>query len=272
MSMIAWPVPEPDLPAGVHPALAEAAHAAASAFRAARAEYSRLDLRAEVAMGADGTPTMRVDAVVEDAIALAANRNRVNLLSEEAGFLDHGSTVTLVVDPMDGSANAAMGVPLCSFAGVVVIDGAATEALTLWFDTGRVWWAASGTPTPYRTSGRTTLDGAAVTMLRPKDNSMSAWLGVASRAERVRVLSTTCLEAALVAEGSIDAFIDPGSDTHRIMDLAAASVMLPAAGGVLLDVHGRPLDFAPDLTHRWSGIAAATPQLADEIIETVLNA
>ncbi|MFD1051065.1 inositol monophosphatase family protein, partial [Kibdelosporangium lantanae] len=116
---------------------------------------------------------------------------------------------------MDGSANAAMGVPLCSFAGVVVIDGVATEALTLWFDTGRAWWASSGTPTGYRTSGRTTLDGAAVTMLRPKDNSMAAWLAVAARAERVRVLSTTCLECALVAEGSVDAFIDPGSDTHR---------------------------------------------------------
>lgn len=269
--MIAWPVPEPDLPSGIHPALADAARAAASAFRAARAQHSRSALGEEVAMGADGTPTMRIDALVEDAIALSASRNRVNLLSEEAGFLDHGSAVTLVVDPLDGSANAAMGVPLSCFAGAVVTDNAATEALTLWFDTGRTWWAQAGVPTPYRTTGRTTLAGSTVTMLRPKDNSFDAWLRVAGGADRIRVLATTCLEAALVADGSVDAFVDPGSDTHRIMDLAAAMVIVPAAGGVVLDVNGRPMDFDPDLTRRWSGLAAATPRLADEIIQTVLG-
>jgi myo-inositol-1(or 4)-monophosphatase len=271
MSMIAWPVPEPGLPSGVDDALADAALAAASAFRAARARFTRAELGEQVGMGADGTPTMRVDALVEEAIAVSAERDGVNLLSEEAGFLDHGSAVTLVIDPLDGSANAAMGLPLSCFAGAVVRDGVATEALTLWLDTGRVWWATRGTPTAYRTTGRATLDGAAITMLRPKDNSRDAWLRIADRADRVRVLSTTCLEAALVAEGSVDAFVDPGSDTHRIMDLAAAMVTVPAAGGVVLDVHGRPLDFDPDLTRRWSGIAAATAQLGDEIIETVLG-
>jgi myo-inositol-1(or 4)-monophosphatase len=270
MSMIAWPVPPPDLPTGVHPALAAAALASATAFRAARATWTREDLAEQVAMGADGTPTMRVDALVEEAIAQAAVDHRVNLLSEEAGFLDHGSALTLVVDPMDGSANAAMGVPLCSFAGVLVTAEKPTEALTLWFDTGRCWWAKAGVPTTYRTTGRTTLDGAAISMLRPKDNSRSAWLRVASRADRVRILATSCLESALVAEGSVDAFVDPGSDTHRIMDLAAALVTLPAAGGVLVDVHGRPFDFSPDLTRRWSGVAAATPEQADDIIQTVL--
>jgi myo-inositol-1(or 4)-monophosphatase len=271
MSMITWPVPEPGLPHGVHVALADAALAAAAAFRAARGTLTRAELAEVVGIGADGTPTMRVDAMVEDAIAESAQRNGVNLLSEEAGFLDHGGAVTLVIDPLDGSSNAAMGVPLSCFAGVVARDGVASEALTLWLDTGRVWWATAASPTPYRTTGRTTADGSSVAMLRPKDNSREAWLRVASRVDRVRVLATTCLEAALVAEGSIDAFVDPGSDTHRIVDLAAAMVTVPAAGGVVLDVRGRPLDFDPDLTRRWSGIAAATPQLGEELLATVLG-
>lgn len=78
---------------------------------------------------------MRVDRIVEDAILESIHRNRVNLLSEEAGFVDNGSAVTLVIDPVDGSANAAFGVPLSCFAGAVVEDGTATEALTTWFDT-----------------------------------------------------------------------------------------------------------------------------------------
>lgn len=270
--MITWPVPMPDLPDGVFAPLADAARAAAVAYGAARGRYARLELAEVVGMGADGTPTMRVDELVEGAILESVSRNRVNLLSEEVGFVDHGSAVTLVIDPMDGSANAAMGVPLSCFAGAVVRDGVASEALTVWLDTGRAWWALAGEPTAYRTTGRTATTGASIAMLRPKDNSMSSWLAVANRADRIRVLSTTCLEAALVAEGSIDAFVDPGSDTHRIMDLAAAMVTLPAAGGVVMDARGRPLEFDLDLSRRWSGIAAATPQLAEELAQIVTSA
>ncbi len=268
---ITWPVPEPEMPADVHPALAATARAASVAYGEARLAHTRLELREEVADGADGTPTMRVDAIVEGAIAEAAKRNGANLLSEEAGFIDNGSAETLVIDPVDGSANAAFGVPLSCLAGVVVRDGVPSEALTVWFDTGRSWWARVGEPTPYRTTGRTTLDGASVCLMRPKRGTEEAWHRVASRADRIRILCTTCLETALVAEGSVDAFIDPGSDTHRIMDLAAALVTVPAAGGVLLDLRGRPFTFDHDLTRRWSGVAAATPQLAEALIEVALG-
>lgn len=268
---INWPVPEPELPEGVHGALADAALAAATAYRHARHLHGRAELAEEVADGADGTPTMRVDALVEDAVAEAAARNNVNLLSEEAGFLDHGSAVTLVVDPVDGSANAASGIPLSCFAGVVTVDGVASEAVTVWLDTGRVWWARSGEPVPFRTSGRTALDGSSVALLRPKDGSRDAWLRIANRARRVHMLSTSCLESALVAEGSLDGFADPGSDTHRIMDLAAALVTVPAAGGVVLDARGRAFTFETDLSRRWSGVVAATPELGDELVATILD-
>ncbi|GAA2965109.1 bifunctional fructose-bisphosphatase/inositol-phosphate phosphatase [Actinokineospora diospyrosa] len=251
--------------------MADAAHAAVTAYRTARRLHTRPQLAEEVAMGADGTPTMFVDSLVEDAIAESAQSNRVNLLSEEAGFIDNGSSTTLVVDPLDGSSNAASGVPLSCFSGVLARDSIAVEAMTVWLDTGRVWWARVGQSTSYRTSGRTTLDGAAVSLLRPKRNNGDSWQRVASRAGRLRILGTTCLETALVAEGSVDAFADPGSDTLRIVDLAAALVLVPAAGGAVIDANGRPLDFDPDLTRRWSGIAAATSALADQVAEAILG-
>lgn len=269
MSRIDWPVPEPQIPSGTHPALADAARAAARAFGDARAQYDRAGLAEKVQVGADGTPTMRLDILVDTAVAEVVNRHRVNLLSEEIGVIDNASAVTLVVDPVDGTANAAAGVPLSAFAGVVAVDGIATEALTCWFDTGRCWHAVAGQPVGYRTSGRTRLDGAAVSLLRPHGEDDDAWWRVARRAARIRVLSTSCLEAALVAEGSTDAFADAGSDTHRIVDLAAAMVMVPAAGGAVLDVQGRPLEIDNDLSRRWSGVVAATPELAEELVDTL---
>ncbi|MGW4079580.1 inositol monophosphatase family protein, partial [Streptomyces asiaticus] len=201
--------------------------------------------------------------------AEVVNAHRINLLSEELGSIDNGSAVTLVTDPVDGTANAASGVPLSAFAGVIAVDGVPTEALTSWLDTGRCWHTVAGQPSAYRTNGRTELDGAAVSLLRPQPHIADAWWRVATRAARIRILSTSCLEAVLVAEGSTDAFADAGSDTHRIVDLAAAMVTVPAAGGAVIDVHGRPLEIDPDLTRRWSGVVAATPRLAEELAETI---
>ncbi|MBE9376532.1 inositol monophosphatase [Saccharopolyspora sp. HNM0983] len=268
MSMIGWSNPDPRLPSDTHPVLAEATRAAGTAFRAARTAHSRARLAETGAVGADGTAAMRLDLLVEEPVAEVAAQHGLNLLSEEIGFVDRGSATTLVVDPVDGTANAAAGVPLSAFAATLVRDRTAVESLTCWFDTGRCWSARRGERSPHRTSGRTELDGAAVDLLRPHERTADAWWRVARRAGRIRVLSTSCLEAALVAEGSVDAFLDAASDTHRIVDLAAALVALPAAGGALLDLHGRDLDFDPDLTRRWSGIAAATPQLAEQLAET----
>lgn len=266
---IGWPVPAPQLPAEAHPVLAATVRAATSALAAARVAHDRVALAEKVADGADGTPTMRIDQLVEDAITAVAARHRVNLLSEEVGFVDAGSALTLVVDPLDGSANAATGVPLSCVAGALAADGTVIEALTCWLDTGRCWHATTGGPVPYRTSGRRDLDGAAVSLLRPHERNADAWWRVTQRAGRIRILSSSCLEAALVAEGSTDAFADAGSDSHRLVDLAAAMLMVPAAGGAVLDAAGRPLELDPDLTRRWSGIVAATPALAEQLAETI---
>jgi myo-inositol-1(or 4)-monophosphatase len=37
----------------------------------------------------------------------------------------------------------------------------------------------------------------------------------------------------------------------------------------VLDVWGRPLEIDPDLTRRWSGVVAATRELAEEIVDTL---
>jgi myo-inositol-1(or 4)-monophosphatase len=267
--MITWPVPDPVLPETVDPVLGEAARAAATAFRSAREQFDREELAERTQMAAAGGAGTRLDFLVDTAIAEVVNRHRVNLLSEELGVIDHGSAFTLVVDPVDGTGNAVAGVPFCAFAAAVCRDGVLTESLTCWLDTGRCWHAIAGEPVRFRTTGRTALDGAAVSLLRPQRADTEAWWRIASRAERVRILSSSCLEAALVAEGSTDAFADVAGDRHRIVDLAPALVLVTAAGGAVIDALGRPIEMDMDLSRRWSGVVAASPALAEELAAVI---
>ncbi|GAA4283288.1 bifunctional fructose-bisphosphatase/inositol-phosphate phosphatase [Brevibacterium daeguense] len=247
-----------------HPVLAAAADAALGAYRDAIRRHTPAQLAEHVLDGADGTPSMHIDVLVEDAVIDAVTALGANVLSEERGWVDRSSALTVVIDPVDGTANAASGVPVSCFSGAVAVDGVFTHALTSWLHTDDRWWAQAGVPS-YRTSGRRAAEGAAVSLLRPHDRNWEAWSRVARAAGRIRVLGCSTMDAALVATGAIDAFADAGSDTHRLMDLAAAAVLVPAAGGVLVDAHGRPFELDLDLTRRWSGVVAATPELADEM-------
>ncbi len=248
--------------------LTAASDAALTAYRDAVAKYSREKLKSIAMEGADGTPAMFIDVLVEDAIISAATVAGANVLSEERGWVDVGSAITLVVDPVDGSANAAAGIPLACFSAAVVIDGEFTEASTTWLHTGETWWA-SRTSSVFRTSGCTSLSSAAVSMLRPHERNRDAWWRVAEKATRIRILSCSTLESVFVATGSTDAFVDAGSDTHRLMDIAAAVVQVEASGGAVIDAYDRPIEFGTDLTKRWSGIVAATPDLAAELRDAI---
>ena len=58
-------------------------------------------------IGADGTPTKYIDQLAEDvAIDIIKKSDvKVNILSEEAGFLGFGGEYTFVIDPIDGTRN-----------------------------------------------------------------------------------------------------------------------------------------------------------------------
>jgi myo-inositol-1(or 4)-monophosphatase len=254
--------------------LAAAAEAAGDALAAALASHDRAALAAEVMDGADGTPTMRVDALVEEAILDRVEAFGVNVLSEERGWIDRGSARTLVLDPVDGSANAAAGVPVACMSAALVEDGCFVEALTHWLHTGDQWWGIArgrdgGPAHAMRTTGCTALAPAAVSLLRPHERNRDAWWRVASRAARVRVHGCSTFDAALVASGAIDVFADAGSDTHRLVDLAAALVLVPAAGGAVADAYGRPIEFDTDLRRRWSGVVGASPELTNEVCAAI---
>ncbi len=252
----------------IHPVLAAALAAATGAYRSALATQPRHELARDIGLGGDGTPTTYLDELVDTAVLDAVAPFGVNVLSEEIGWVDRGSALTLVVDPLDGTANATAGVPICAFAGALALDGEFTEGLVSWLDLGRRWHARRG-DAHCTVTGRTVLAGASVSMLRPRTETLAAWTRVATQADRVRVLGSSVIEACLVADGAVDAFVDCGGEVHRLVDLAATKVIVEAAGGVLRDVHDRPIEFDIDLSRRWSGVAAASQELAEVIAAAV---
>src|SRR3972149_973204 len=66
--------------------------------------------------GADGAPSTRIDRVAEEAVLrlLDYEGTKINVLSEEAGFVDRKGDAVLVLDPIDGTHNALRGVPAYS--------------------------------------------------------------------------------------------------------------------------------------------------------------
>lgn len=252
--------------------LSDAAHTAWRAYRHAMGTMTPDERRRVIGARADGTETFLLDAVVEAPILDVLDRHAVNVISEGVGWIDRGSAVTVVLDPIDGTANAAAGVPVCAFAGAVVVDDVVQAARILWFDTGREWAAARSRVSEPTVSGRRRLDGASISVVRPHPTTLAAWTRLVGVAGRVRILGSSVLDAALVADGSIDLACDPGADVHGIVDIAAAKLVVEAAGGVVLDVHGRPFSFEPDLRLRWSGVFSASRELADHALAIIGSA
>ncbi|MDA0370264.1 MAG: inositol monophosphatase [Actinomycetota bacterium] len=257
----------PDL----HPALVAAAAAAQAAYLTAKLTKSRQELAAIIGLGGDGTPTMFLDQIVDEAVVAAVEPYKINVLSEEIGWVDRGSSVTLVIDPVDGTANAVAGVPACAFAGAIVMAGTITDAHILWLDSQRTISAhrrrdgSFDVSEPLATTGRLELAGASIAMLRPRAETRSAWNRIVEPTERLRVMGSSVIEGSLVAIGAVDAFVDAGGDVHRLVDLLPLVPFVEHAGGVVVDAFDRPLEFDIDMSKRWSGIVAATRPLAEEI-------
>ena len=81
--------------------------------KAVRAIPNEVDIGEELCMGADGTPTSQVDKIAENTVLMYIEANKVplNVLSEEIGFVDNGAKDTLILDPIDGTRNAVLGIP-----------------------------------------------------------------------------------------------------------------------------------------------------------------
>jgi fructose-1,6-bisphosphatase/inositol monophosphatase family enzyme len=184
----------------------------------------------------------------------------LGVLSEESGLHYPDRDVLVVLDPVDGSTNASRRIPWWA-TSLCAMDGAGPlAALVVNQATGTRWEAVRG-------SGARR-DGEAV---RPSrcSNLAEAFVGISGLPgghvgwRQFRALGAAALDLCAVAGGTLDAFIDWGTDAHGPWDYLGGLLVCWEAGAVVADVGDRELVARTPLSRR-TVLAAATPQLLAE--------
>lgn len=232
----------------------------------------------DIEMGADGTPTSEIDKVAENTVLDFIVRNSIplNVLSEEIGFVDYGFGETLVLDPIDGSSNAAAGVPLFAVSmgvGSGTLSGVHTAYLRN-VVTGTSYWARKGEGA--------FKDGRRICVREPDRNDlfMMIYMGksatrrsfeLAKRVGSTREFGCASLEMALVAEGQADGYLLESERFERgirVVDIAASYLILREAGGFIYDLSGKVLDMPLALSSRSNFVALGDSSLTGFVTGT----
>ena len=224
-----------------------------------------------VGLGADGTVTKFIDKIAEDVALrlIKKSKLKVNILSEEAGFVDNGGEYTFVLDPIDGTRNAYRGIPFYSVSLAVGKTSLSDVeyGLVKNIPTGDTYIAVKDQGA-YLNKSR-----FAVPEVPDKEILSSLTLGVnydkktlsLAKKDKVRSLGSASLEMCMVATGALDYYV-VGKEYIRVIDIAASTLIVREAGGVVTNILGETLDMDFNLEDRSSVVAACNMDLIKKIV------
>lgn len=225
-------------------------------------------------MGADGTPTSKIDQIAEDQVFKYVIENDLpfNILSEEYGFLDRKYDKTLILDPLDGSFNAEMNIPFYSISMAIgkkdLMDVEIGFIMNL--VTGKSYWAEKGKGAYFegrKLYPKKNHDEILSIMSIGKNSPDSIWKLI-KNSRRVRSLGCASLEMALVADGTADLFIYyfKNREILRVIDIAASTIIVREAGGEVYDLNDfSPLNMPLNLSVRKNALAVGDKEFLENI-------
>ena len=224
-----------------------------------------------IGIGADGTTTKYVDKIAEDVAIdfIKKSKTKVNILSEEAGFIDFGGEYVFVMDPIDGSRNASRGVPFYSVSlavGKTSLNDV-EYGIVKNIPTGDVFIAEKnlGTFLNNKCVGNPDIPSTDIlSSLTLGKNFDKLTISLAKR-DIVRSLGSASLEMCMVAIGALDYYV-VGKEYMRVTDIAASTLIVRESGGIVTDIHGKQLDMPINLDERTSVVAACNEELIKKII------
>ncbi len=231
-------------------------------------------------IGADGTPTERIDEVAENAAlrVLEADGRSMRIVSEELGEKIIGSRpeFTFVLDPIDGTFNAVNNIPF--FCVPIAIGSSDLSDIRYGYVknlvNGEIYTAEKGKGaflnTRYLNTGTrihaSTLSGLSQFSVISYSHRPHAEVNNHT-VRRVRVFGCAALELCYIASGIFDAFIDMRS-MLRVTDIAAGKLIVEEAGGKVTDGRGEPLSTKLDVTQRVN-VVASNGSAHDKLLELV---
>jgi myo-inositol-1(or 4)-monophosphatase len=207
-----------------------------------------------IKMGADLTPTKKIDQVAEDAVVEYLREHALCslLISEEAGKVafDNGEG-TIFLDPIDGTYNAVAGIPFYALSIAWAQDGIVRQAFVKNLASGETFTAIKGrfsycNGKPIHVSKISNLDECAMSVYGRKFDPTRV-MQIGQKIRRWRLLGASALELCYIGNGGIDGFIDIRG-TLRVTDAAAGMLVCTEAGGKVTDLNGAPLHFPNEVT------------------------
>lgn len=216
-----------------------------------------------------GHPGQYVHDVVADEIAipilLAAGLGVVSEESENQG-LDR--PVIAIVDPIDGSTNASLGIPWYATSLCAVDSEGLLASLVCNQATGNTYVAARGMGAelngePIQPSPKGEMKDS-ILVFNGLPHSYFGW-------KQYRSLGSAALDLCSVADGTFDGFADFSSGL-ALWDYAGAALICSESGVVISETNGAKLDFENLLKSPSSRIrllAAGTQTLHENLIDSV---
>jgi len=224
-----------------------------------------------VGIGADGSPTSYIDQVAEDVALriLEKSEVKVNLLSEEKGFVDFGGTYVFVLDPVDGTRNAYRGIPFYSVSLAIGTSKISDieYGIVKNIPTGDVFTAEKHQGA-FLNNARVRVCEMPFTEMLSSISLGKVYTpraGVLSKKGNVRSYGSASLEMCLVAISALDYYF-VGRDILRVVDIAAATLIVREAGGFVKTITGDDLDMEFDLIGRTSVLAGCSETLLKDLL------
>jgi myo-inositol-1(or 4)-monophosphatase len=235
---------------------------------AARAVRSALDGLDDWRPAGTRPGQYRLDLVADAAALDVLHTAGLRVLSEESGVTGPagvpegaGQGILVVLDPVDGSTNASLGIPWFA-TSLCVLDGDGPRAAL-------VVNQASGVHYEAVRGGGARRDGRLIAPSGCRKLS-EAVVGISGLPERhpgwaqFRALGSAALDHCAVAEGALDGYLPVGGSSLYAWDYLGGMLVCTEAGAVVGELHGNEL-VARDDSRRWPA-AAATPELLEGLL------
>lgn len=226
-------------------------------------------------IGADGTPTEKIDEVAENAAlsVLEADGRSILFISEELGEKKIGGKpeFTFILDPIDGTFNAINNIPF--FCVPAAIGNSDLSDICYGYVrnliNGDIYTAEKGKGAflnnrKIHVSGLSELSKLSVLSYSHRPHAVPI---NNHNVRRVRVFGCSALELCYIASGIFDAFIDMRG-MLRVTDIAASKLIVEEAGGRVTDGRGAPLETPLDVKMRVN-LIASNGVAHDKLLELV---